>query len=549
MATVSIIIPSFRQPQFLGRAIESCLEQDHTDLEIIVIDDRSRDASLGLALSMAHADSRIIVLEPPANGGLGRARNIGLAHATGDYLCFLDSDDYLLPRSISARLDAFPAASEQWGENLVAVYGDWQHVGESMDYPVVRAPRTTMTVVDAASYTGENAFICSAPLVRRQPVLDAGGFPEGLPMLEDFGLWSKMIAAGAVFAPVHHVVATYRQRPNSMLRGENGITMASYVDVINQWMEDSGTLIADGGAMAAWLDDRPPQSYGRMSWNASANLDSAHKIATAGSLRSSAVRDEQDAPGWSGVDDFMNNPVNTGLTTELEPWSGAASAVAPNKAIVVQSLSDSLAAVGLLGDWDSGDGDSTAASGADSWSVFADDPTDWANLWPLALAGVAVRSTALIDTFSTPPQIVDRSTVGLFTSRSPVELVERGAAQLWPDPRGRSGSVVYVPAGFEEYPALDAWVSTALHALADRGLSPTIMAEPQARPCLGGYRSELTSISRLLEAVVVVAAPFADRLLLDALAPTIIFDPSAPAEPAGPTTATALGSALDSLDL
>ena len=79
MTTVSIIVPSFRQPQFLGRALESCLEQDYTDLEIIVIDDRSRDSSLGLAVAMASADSRITVLEPPANGGLGRARNIGLA--------------------------------------------------------------------------------------------------------------------------------------------------------------------------------------------------------------------------------------------------------------------------------------------------------------------------------------------------------------------------------------------------------------------------------------------------------------------------------------
>jgi glycosyltransferase involved in cell wall biosynthesis len=60
---VSVIIPSFRQPQFLARAIESCLEQDHADLEVIVVEDNSRDASLAIAASLARRDNRVRVFD------------------------------------------------------------------------------------------------------------------------------------------------------------------------------------------------------------------------------------------------------------------------------------------------------------------------------------------------------------------------------------------------------------------------------------------------------------------------------------------------------
>ena len=124
-----------------------------------------------------------------------------------------------------------------------------------------------MAVVSRENYTGENVFICSAPLVQRSAVLDAGGFPEGLSMLEDFALWAKMIAAGGVFAPVAHVVATYRQRPNSMLRGDGVVVMADYVAKINSWMADHEVALAGGRALDAWLDGRPPYPFGRMSWD------------------------------------------------------------------------------------------------------------------------------------------------------------------------------------------------------------------------------------------------------------------------------------------
>lgn len=503
---VSIVIPSFRQPQFLARAIESCLDQDHQDLEVIVVDDRSGDSSLGLAVSYSSRDSRVKVVSCPTNGGLGAARNIGIGHANGEVLCFLDSDDYLLDRSLSARIEAFPAARTKYGAAVAGVYGDWQHVPEDIDHPVVRQPRATMPLVSAGTYTGENVFICSAPLVYREAVVAAGGFPEGLAMLEDFALWAKMIATGYVFVPVHHVVSTYRQRPNSMLRGDGVVVMSDHVEVINDWVTNEGVALADGGAMSAWLENRDPRSYGRMSWSVPSILGSF-----GGAPDASAVADvENDGHLQSlrnPVADFMAAPPSAGLSAPPPVWAGDPSVV--DRHLLVSTLDESLAAVSLVAE----------ARDADlRVGVAADAMTSWAVLWPLALANIDV-------VIKGDHEYVDFGTLALLPPQVE-ELVSDGIARLWDQNAERSGSCVFVPHDFATHPALDAWLSTALHALAERGEAPFVMADPRGRGDIRGFRSEVTSIERLLS-VSVVVAPQCDQLgVLKASAPVLVFDPS-----------------------
>lgn len=525
---ISIIIPSFRQPHFLGRAIESCLEQDYRDLEVIVVEDRSRDASLGIAVSYAQSDERVRVIECGENGGLGKARNVGIAHATGEYLCFLDSDDYLLDRSISARVDALENAQAAHGDGLVGVYGDWQHVTESVDYPVVRKARSSMPVVSAQTYTGENVFICSAPLVRREAVLAAGGFPEGLRMLEDFSLWAKMIASGAIFAPVHHVVATYRQRPNSMLRGDGVVVMADHVRVINDWMATHYVPVADGGALTSWLADEPPFSHGRMSWNVPSVLGNFGGAPGAESLRSGVGQLEVSSPQ---VADFMSEPATTGLENPWPLWT-ARLVEAPDVAIVVSSLEHSVQALGIVAE---------AGLKPSAVMMFAADPTNWSTLWPLALSGLGVRSTSELVALTEHTTTVDLSTPDHpFVNNT--RLTSAGIESLWPDQPARSASLVYVPTALAGYPALDAWISVALHALADADLDPRLVCDPEMHDLLGGYRSEFFSVEALRSTSIVVAPKGLHLTLTEQLAPTVIFDPSV--EGAHPRTASQLRASI-----
>lgn len=93
---VSIIVPVYNVQHFLPRSVESLLQQTLTDLEIILVNDGSMDDSLSVCKKFAEKDARIIVVDKP-NGGVSSARNAGLRVARGDYIGFIDPDDWIEP--------------------------------------------------------------------------------------------------------------------------------------------------------------------------------------------------------------------------------------------------------------------------------------------------------------------------------------------------------------------------------------------------------------------------------------------------------------------
>ena len=93
-AKISIIIPMYNVEDYLAKCLESCIRQTLFDIEIICVDDGSTDSSGKIADTFAQKDRRITVIHRK-NGGLPAARNTGLDAATGQWIMFLDSDDYL----------------------------------------------------------------------------------------------------------------------------------------------------------------------------------------------------------------------------------------------------------------------------------------------------------------------------------------------------------------------------------------------------------------------------------------------------------------------
>ena len=93
---ISVIMPVYNVETYLSQSIESVLNQDHRNLELILIDDGSTDTSGAICDAYAAKDSRVRVIHQK-NGGAAAAKNAGLRLASGTYLCFVDSDDYLEP--------------------------------------------------------------------------------------------------------------------------------------------------------------------------------------------------------------------------------------------------------------------------------------------------------------------------------------------------------------------------------------------------------------------------------------------------------------------
>ena len=112
---VSVIVPIYNVEPFLRRALDSILSQTHKDWEAILVDDGSTDASGRIAEEYEQCDRRFKVIHKP-NGGQSDARNVGLEHISGEYLIFLDADDFLHPQLMSLCLEAM----QRDGSDLVA---------------------------------------------------------------------------------------------------------------------------------------------------------------------------------------------------------------------------------------------------------------------------------------------------------------------------------------------------------------------------------------------------------------------------------------------
>lgn len=94
MVKVSIIIPVYNVEKYLARCLDSCINQTFSDIEMVCVNDGSTDSSLNILEQYAKLDSRIKIIQQE-NGGLSSARNTGVENAKGEYILFLDSDDFI----------------------------------------------------------------------------------------------------------------------------------------------------------------------------------------------------------------------------------------------------------------------------------------------------------------------------------------------------------------------------------------------------------------------------------------------------------------------
>jgi glycosyltransferase involved in cell wall biosynthesis len=189
MARVSVIIPVFNAEKTVERAIESVLAQVFSDFEIVVVDDGSRDRSREI---LARYRDRITVLEQ-RNRGPSAARNLAISRSSGEYLAFLDADDWWAPGMLArmvAELDAAPACA--------MAYCDLEIVdanGEALNTSLVGARRELPPTLDDMLHALW-PIMPSGVVMRRSALEGAGGWPEQLTAFEDVYLWLRMREQG-----------------------------------------------------------------------------------------------------------------------------------------------------------------------------------------------------------------------------------------------------------------------------------------------------------------------------------------------------------------
>ena len=206
---VSVIIPAYNAADTIDKTLASLCAQGKVAWEAIVVDDGSTDGTAQAVQRRMRRDRRIRLVRQQ-NAGVSAARNAGLAVAWGEWLCFLDADDWLAPRAFG-RLLALSQADPD-AQVLVGAAARVSEDGGVWDYDA-----RDLSDPFAVLSTHCSIAIHSA-LVRRAAVRELGGFDEGLRSSEDWDLWQRLARAGRRFAQTDARVAFYRARPGSLSR-------------------------------------------------------------------------------------------------------------------------------------------------------------------------------------------------------------------------------------------------------------------------------------------------------------------------------------------
>lgn len=115
---ISVIVPAYNSEKFVGKCIESIQNNSYKNIEIIIINDGSKDNTAAVVSEYAKADPRVVLINKE-NGGVSKARNTGIDVATGEYIAFIDSDDYISEDFLETLIKP---CIEQGAESAVSSY-------------------------------------------------------------------------------------------------------------------------------------------------------------------------------------------------------------------------------------------------------------------------------------------------------------------------------------------------------------------------------------------------------------------------------------------
>ena len=205
---VSVIIPAYNAAGWVGRAIDSVLTQTYPEREILVVNDGSTDSTAEVLTGYGES---IRMLNQP-NGGLSSARNLGIRQARGEFLAFLDADDYWLPEKLERQV-----ACLQQDETLgfcstrtQVVSPDNQFMA-SWDCPKIESTLLRTLFLRHASISGSGSGV----MARSSMFQQAGVFDTQLRSLEDIDMWMRLAALSS-YACIEAPLTVIVKSPHSM---------------------------------------------------------------------------------------------------------------------------------------------------------------------------------------------------------------------------------------------------------------------------------------------------------------------------------------------
>lgn len=220
---ISVIVPIYKVEKYLEECIESILDQTYQNLEVILVDDGSPDRCGAICDRYAQMDSRVRVIHKE-NGGAASARNAGLRIASGEYVAFLDGDDYLLPDSYENLLGALLR------HDADIVHGQIEFI--YVNKRTIPGGCDDIVSFSAAEYLAEfltdwTCVLSTVKLFRRSVLTDVY-YEEGHRIDDEFFTYLAVMNAEKIVC-IPTVVYQYRQRASSVMNNR---------DIIDEKCED-----------------------------------------------------------------------------------------------------------------------------------------------------------------------------------------------------------------------------------------------------------------------------------------------------------------------
>jgi glycosyltransferase involved in cell wall biosynthesis len=216
---VTIVVPLYNEQSFIADCLQTVRRQSYSNWECIIVDDASTDGSHAIVTKYCGADGRFRVIGHKKNLGLSASRNTGLREARGEYITFLDADDFLLPNSLWMRI--LPLLSDQTRE----VIGSYcKTVSTPERYKKWRVNLSHLKLAEAATLDfvqtmGECPFNAHSPILKTEHLRKFGGFNESMRHgAEDWELWGRVLRHGYRFVFSGSYGVGYRQKARSMVR-------------------------------------------------------------------------------------------------------------------------------------------------------------------------------------------------------------------------------------------------------------------------------------------------------------------------------------------
>jgi glycosyltransferase involved in cell wall biosynthesis len=211
--TVSVLLPVFNAERFLPAALASILAQTFTDWELIAVDDGSTDSSPRILQEYAARDSRLRVLRP-GKIGFARSLNQAIAAARGCFIARMDADDLSMPRRLAIQVDYLDRHPDcvLVGSQVTVIDDVGDPIGPFKGLPLEHDQ------IDSALMKLAWPLVHPSVMMRREAILAAGGYAEGLFPVEDHDLFLKMCEIGRV-ANLPDTLLCYRRHDTASTWG------------------------------------------------------------------------------------------------------------------------------------------------------------------------------------------------------------------------------------------------------------------------------------------------------------------------------------------